>query len=304
MSDSPIASLERFAAARHGVFTLGEAIDHEVSRRTIDRCIGSERWTRILPRVFCVTAVPKTFRQRALAATLWSSGRASHTTGGRLWALDRATTREVHVTVPHGHNPRHPRVVVHRAEDLIAADIGLVHGIPVTSALRTVLDLAACIDPLALTMAIEDALRRKLFTLGQLRWRVDDHCGMGVPGSTAIRKLLDAHLGDTDSGWELRVARILTDAGFPEPHRQVEVTTADGPRFLDLGYPGSPPVALEYDSDLWHFGVRRRHLDAARRNALRLAGVTVIEITSDLAADAARLVKLIGPVILELDVAS
>ncbi len=111
-----------------------------------------------------------------------------------------------------------------------------------TSALRTVLDLGAYIDSLALELAIEDALRRRLFTLGQLRWRADNHCGMGVPGSTAIRMLLNDHLGDTDSGWELRVARILTDAGYPEPQRQVQVTTIEGPKAIDLGYPGSPPI--------------------------------------------------------------
>lgn len=35
----------------------------------------------------------------------------------------------------------------------------------------------------------------------RLRWQVDNHCSMGVPGPTAIRMLLNDHLGDTDSGW-------------------------------------------------------------------------------------------------------
>lgn len=304
MPDLSVTCLEALAATRYGVFTLTDAADHAVSARMIDTRVASGRWTRMLPRVFRVTAVPTTFRQRALAATLWSSGHASHSTGARLWSLGDTNTREVHMTVPRGRHPRHPDVVVHRAEGLITADLSRIHGIAVTSALRTVLDLAALLDPLALELVIEDALRRQLFTLGQLRWRAGEYCGMGVAGSTLLRDLLDHHLGDTDSGWELRVARILTAGGFPEPKRQVQVTTTDGPKFLDLGYDGSPPIALEYDSDLWHFGVRRRHLDAARRNALRLAGVTVIEITSDLAADPKRLVQLVGPAIQNLDVAS
>ncbi len=304
MSDSPVTRLEAFAATRYGVFTLADAADHVVSARMIETRVASARWTRVLPRVFRVTAVPITFRQRALAATLWSRGHASHLTGAQLWALHRTTTRSLAVIVSRDRDPRHPGVIVHRAENLLPADLTSIHGIAVTSALRTVLDLAALLDPLALELVIEDALRRQLFTLGQLRWRADEYCGMGVAGSTLLREMLDHRLGDTDSGWELRIARILTAAGFPEPKRQVQVTTIDGPKFLDLGYAGSPPIALEYDSDLWHFGVRRRHLDAARRNALRLAGVTVIEITSDLAADPERLIKLIGPAIQHLDVAS
>ncbi len=304
MPESSVVRLEAFAATRYGVFTLADGADHAVSARMIETRVASGRWTRALPRVFRVTAVPITFRQRALAATLWSRGHGFHITGARLWALHRTTTRAPQMIVPRGRNPRHPGVIVHRAENLPPADLTHIHGIAVTSALRTVLDLAALLDPLALELVIEDALRRQLFTIGQLRWRADEYCGMSVASSTLLRELLDRHLGDTDSGWELRVARILTGAGFPEPQRQVQVATIDGPKFLDLGYNGLPPIALEYDSDLWHFGIRRRHLDAARRNALRLAGVTVIEITSDLAADPRRLITLIGPAIQHLDVAS
>ena len=277
MSDSSVTRLEAFAATRYGVFALDDGTDHAVSARMIATRVASGRWTRVLPGVFRVTAVPITFRQRALAATLWSRGHGSHFTGARLWALHRTTTRALQVIVPGGRHPRHPDVVVHRAENLLPADLTSIHGIAVTSALRTVLDLAALLDPLALELVIEDALRRQLFTLGQLRWRADEYCGMGVAGSTLLRELLDHHLGDTDSGWELRVARILTDAGFPEPKRQVRVTTTDGPKHLDLGYDGLLPIAIEYDSDQWHFGVRRRsprrgapqRLEARRRDGDR-----------------------------------
>lgn len=272
MSDSSVTRLERFASTRYGIFTPDEAARHEVTSRMVERRVESGRWDRVLPGVYRVAAVPKRFRQRALAATLWSGGHISHESAARLWGLEGRATSEIHVTVGRKRGARHSDVVVHRTDDLIAADLSSTHGIDVTSPLRTVLDLAATLDPLTLELAIEDCLRRGLFTVGQLRWRIGGRCGMGVVGSDAIRQLLHKHLGDTDSGWELRVARILTDAGLPEPERQMEIATIDGTKTVDLGYPGSHPVALEYDSDRWHSGVQQRHRDAARRNVLGSAG--------------------------------
>jgi very-short-patch-repair endonuclease len=138
-----------------------------------------------------------------------------------------------------------------------------------------------------LELAVEDGLRRNLFSAGQLRWR----SSLLVRTPTALATLLVRdQLGRTDSGWELRTARVLTDAGFPEPVRQHEV---DGIGRIDLAYPDRR-IAFEYDSDAWHSGVARRHRDAHRRNALRFAGWTVIEVTAGLMRTPGRLVDLVG----------
>jgi len=62
----------------------------------------------------------------------------------------------------------------------------------VTSALRTAIDLAAVLDAEALEIAIESALRRRLFSVGQLRWRAEALMGKGRSGSVALRSLLDS----------------------------------------------------------------------------------------------------------------
>jgi hypothetical protein len=163
---------------------------------------------------------------------------------------------------------------------LLPADCSLVHGIPVTSPLRTVIDLADRVDTSILELAIEDALRRGLFTVGQLRWRASVRLGSGVRGAAALGALLEHQLGSTGSGWEVRTARVLTRAGLPEPRRQHPVDTGRGRFHADLAYP--PSIVFEYDSDRWHSSAARRHHDAERRNALRLAGCTVIEVTPGL----------------------
>ena len=295
MSALTITAVEALAARQFGVFTRSQALALGVGPNSLRRCLGAGRWSRVLPTVYRVTAVPVSYRQRAMAAVLWSTpdGLASHATAARLWGLEGVHSDQIHLCVPRGHRLRHDHVVVHSTRDLIPADRSLVHGIPATSPLRTVLDLAEVLDSLSFEIAVEDGLRRRLFSPGQLLWRANDRAGSGLAGAAAIHSLLRrrATLGLTDSGWEVRVARVLTEAGLPEPVRQLEIQTPDGTRTVDLAYLGPPVVAFEYDSDRWHSGVERRHRDAGRRNALRLAGCTVIEVTSSLAADPERLVR-------------
>jgi len=189
-------------------------------------------------------------------------------------------------------------VTVHRTTALVSADRAVAHGIAVTSPVRTVLDLAAVLDDRSLALAIEDALRRNLFRVRHLERRAADRRGKGIAGTRVIADLIGGHGSVvTDSGWEVRLARLLVDAGFPEPRRQLRVDTINGPRHVDLAYPGNPVVAFEYDSDRWHSGVARRHADMERRNALRAAGCVVVEVTSALMAEPSRLVATIRAVI-------
>jgi hypothetical protein len=156
-------------------------------------------------------------------------------------------------------------------------------------------DLAARVDEGMLELAIEDAARRGLVRVDRLRRRAALRRGKGYPGSSRLAALLEGEeLGCTDSGWEVRVARVLTDAGYPDPQRQLAVATALGALHVDLAYPGPPVVAFEYDSDQFHSTRTRRHREVERRNALRSRGVVVIEVTSSLVRDEARLLALVA----------
>jgi hypothetical protein len=197
-----------------------------------------------------------------------------------VWELDGEWGTRVHVLVPRGRGLRSPKVTVHHTTDLITADVATLGPIRLISPLRTVIDLAAVLDRDALELAIESGLRRRLFTIGQLRWRADALLGTGRPGSANLRRLLERDdLGRTDSGWEVRTSQFLERAGLARPVRQHEVrvrgTVVARP---DLSYPDAR-IALEYDSDRWHTGTAQRHADAERRNRLRALGWTVIEVT-------------------------
>jgi hypothetical protein len=274
-------SIEAFGVHQFGVFSRRQALDLGATRHVIEARVSSAVWILTLPDVFRVAAVPRSRRQRAMAAALWSDGLVSHATAAELWGLEGVKTDEVHVTVPAARRLRSGPVLVHRTNQLIAADAGTRGPIRVTSALRTVIDLAGVVVPEVLEIAIESALRRRLFSIGQLEWRADALSGTGRPGSASLRSLLaQRNLGVTDSGWEVRTAQLLVAAGFPEPTRQHPIRDRTGKEIAraDLAYPGAMLV-LEYDSNEWHSGVTRRHRDAERRNRLRALGWTVLEVT-------------------------
>jgi hypothetical protein len=197
-----------------------------------------------------------------------------------LWDLDVTCGTRVHVLLPSLRRLPSSKVTVHHTNDLLPADIATLGPVRLTSPLRTVIDLAAGLDADARELAIESGLRRRLFSVGQLRWRSEPLLGTGRPGSTSLRRLLERDdLGRTDSGWEVRTSQALEHAGLPRPVRQHEVRV-DGRAIAepDLSYPEAW-IAFEYDSDRWHTGVARRHADAERRNRLRALGWTVIEVT-------------------------
>jgi very-short-patch-repair endonuclease len=291
-------TIEALAASQFGVFSRAQATGVGVTRSMVNHRVKVGAWALVLPNVLRVTAVPRSKRQSSMAAALWSGGLVSHMTAGELWALEGVTTDEVHVTVAAHRRLRSPHVVVHRALDLLPADIGTRGPIAVTSALRTAIDLAAVVDPGTLEIAIESALRRRLFSVGQLQWRSDALLGTGRPGSASLRALLaQRNLGRTDSSWEVRTAQLLVAAGLPAPTRQHSIT-ANGKEIAraDLAYPESK-VILEYDSDAWHSGTSRRHKDAARRNQLRSLGWTVVEVTPATLRSPARLLSLVSLVL-------
>ena len=243
--------------------------------------VASGAWPLVLP-----ASAPRCRWSRARSGSrrwpraLWSGRTASsYATAAVLWRPRRCDDRR-------GRTSRSPRVAepavdvtlsVHRAGDLLPADIGRRGPIAVTSALRTAIDLAAVVDVDGLEIAIESALRRRLFSVGQLRWRADALMGTGRRGSSAsARAPRAARPRSTDSGWEVRTAQVLIAAGFRRADASVlRAPSREGDRARRPRLPGANadprvrqrPVALRY--------VHAATSDAARRNRLRTSGWTV-----------------------------
>lgn len=80
-------------------------------------------------------------------------------------------------------------VIIHYA-DLPSKDRTVVQGIPCTTALRTVIDLATSVDRDHLCRMIDDCLARRLFTLEEGRARLAEGDMARHPGAPLFRRAL------------------------------------------------------------------------------------------------------------------
>jgi hypothetical protein len=80
-------------------------------------------------------------------------------------------------------------VIVHY-DDIPETDVTTVDGIPCTTALRTVIDMAPEVDRATLERMVQDALERKLFTVEEARARLAERDMVTRPGAEILRRLL------------------------------------------------------------------------------------------------------------------
>jgi very-short-patch-repair endonuclease len=224
-----------------------------------------------------------------MAACLWAGPSAvvSHRAAGVLWTLDGVTARQIEITVPRTVNRRSPIVSVHWSAVVDRVDRTRLDGIPVTSATRTLIDLAGTLSTDALELALEDAFRRGIASPRSLARRLSAVGGTGRAGAGQLRRLLERRSGGRPAGSaaELRLERLLIRHGLPRPVRQYPVTIAGRTIFVDLAYPDRR-LAIEYDSLRWHTGRAKLENDADRRNLLGRAGWDLVTVTHTMLAHA------------------
>jgi hypothetical protein len=81
-------------------------------------------------------------------------------------------------------------VIVHYDADVPEKDLTVVHGIPCTTALRTVIDIATGIDDEHLARIVSDCLGRGLFTLEEAWGRLEEADMVERPGALRVRAVL------------------------------------------------------------------------------------------------------------------
>jgi hypothetical protein len=282
------ARIARLAATQHGVFSRAQAVAEGAARSFIQHRLAARRWELRHPGIYAVAGTPAAWRQQLMAACLAAGdgARASHRAAGAVWRLPGGSEEIMELSVPKERRVRLRGVLVHRAAGLIPADVTVVDAIPVTTATRTLIDLAAMIPGDTLEEALDDALRRRLTSVPRLRWRLNGLGRRGRPGTGTLRALLEARTGGEavpESVIETRLLRVLREAGLPAPVCQYEIR--DRGRVLarvDAAYP-EIRLAIEVDGYRWHSGRARWERDLARRNALTARGWRIIHVTwSDL----------------------
>lgn len=179
---------------RHGVVTRAELIGADLSETQVDRLTASGRLVIAGVGVFRVAGAPDSFEGRVLSAILGTESEvwASHRTAARLWGIRvPGPDRPMEVSRPYGLSARRGGLRVHRTTYLPEHHRTMVRQIPVTTAARTLFDLARSTSPHLLDRAVEEALRDRLCSVGALHRVLAELGGRGRPGTRRMRSILE-----------------------------------------------------------------------------------------------------------------
>jgi very-short-patch-repair endonuclease len=254
--------------------------------REVDRAVGRGLLVPYRRGVHHVAGAPTSPYQPILAACLAAGPGTGASFLAAAWLWDFGQVRDDHLEVTTAHTPTRDLADVrtHHTTKLLPGDLTERHRVPVTSAARTAVDLAAVLSPYLLARFVDHLRRTRAASYAQL----DDHLarlgGRGRSGTRKLRAVLAPRLGrDVDAGdndAEVKVVAELIRLGVPAPQQQVQVVAGPKVYVLDLAWPDAR-IAVELDGFDPH-GLLRGAFDHDRDRDLRLrrAGWEVIRITT------------------------
>jgi very-short-patch-repair endonuclease len=263
------------AARQHGVVSRAQLLELGFNTKAIDRRLADRRLHVLWRGVYAVGRPDISRHGRMLAATLACGPDAliSHGSAAELWEIASGPASPIHVSIIASYDRRLPGIVVHRRVALSPSDVAQRHGIPVTSPVCTLIDMATTVVRDDLEAAINQADSRDLASPEQLRAALDS--AGGRPGVAALREILDRRTFTlTDSELERRFLPIAARAGLPAPKSQVWL---NGFR-VDFYWP-ELGVIVETDGLRYHRTPAQQARDRIRDQAHAAAGFTPLRFT-------------------------
>jgi hypothetical protein len=239
---------------------------------------------RVAKGVFRVSGSPLTWMQ-SLQAGIWALGKlavVSHSSAARLYELERFEGAGVEFTVMRSQRgrrlPSGLAATVHTSDSRLKGDVRRVHGLPVTSPERTIVDLAReGVHPNLLEAAIDSAIRLRLTTLDHIVDRVEACKGSSRWGVAQLDSLVVTSGGH--SVLERRFLRLMRRTGLPRPNPQI-VHRKDGKHVARVDFLFEEQnLVVEVSGGRGHSTASDRAKDARRRNTLQQMGRTVLEFT-------------------------
>ena len=272
--------LRRLMARQHGLIHRGQALEIGFSASAIHRRVACGAWVRHYRSVYGVAGSPATLEQRGLAACLATGHRAalSHTSAAAMWGWCHPKP-PVHVTVPGQVTARPSGVVMHRSDTLRRGDVGQLRSVPLTSPVRTLVDLATLVPEDEVDAIVQRAVAAGCILPERLRLRVRGSGTRRLRGGPMIERLVPEteRRSHVPTPLERSVAAILDGIGatFMREHP----VFLDGRVFyLDFAFP-SFRVAVEADGRRWHSDAQAFERDREKHNALTDAGWRVVRVT-------------------------
>jgi hypothetical protein len=271
------AVIEELAARQHGIVTRGQLLGAGASQAVIDRRVHAKRLCVVHHGVYRVGPIASPCaREMAAVLACGPCAAVSHRSAARVrgWrAAAGPADSDVDVIVRHSHGGRRPGIRRHRMA-LAPDEVTGLHGIPITTPERTLLDLAGVLRARELERTLAQAEEERLASRPGLLLvlaRRPRH-----PGARRLREVLRAEAPPalTKSTAEDLFLEIIEPTPLPQPEANVWVR---GFR-VDFYWPAERLV-VEVDGFAFHSSHRMFEKDRARDAALAAAGLRVIRIT-------------------------
>jgi Protein of unknown function (DUF559) len=249
------------------------------------------RYRRLFPDIYVARDAMVNAEVRAKAAWLWTgrrgvvAGFAAAALHGSRWADD------AHVVDVLQENWRPPAGIQTHGDRVEDDEVELVAGVPVTTPVRTALDLG-CWHPIMTAVSGIDALARAVdIKAADVELLARRYPGRrGIARARQAIELFDPGAQSPKESW-LRV--VLIQAGLPRPQTQIPVFDefGDAVAYLDMGW-DDVKVAVEYDGEQHRVDRRQYTWDVRRLEMLERLGWIVIRVVAgDRPAEVVRRVR-------------
>lgn len=253
-----------------------------LSEETIDRWIRKGKLHRIHPGVYALGHPAITVRGRWMAAVLASGPDAvlSHRSAAALWGIWGSGNGQTHVTV--ARKTRSRRSIRRHFGALPSDEVTVREEIPVTTAARAVLDLAADKGEAAAESALREMEYLRIYgpvSLPSMLARHPKHRGTPIL-ARCLERLDDDPGGRIRSSLEESFLPFLDAHHIPRPHLNAWLSVDDHRYQVDCLWPEARLVG-ELDDFRSHGTRRGFRKDRERDRRLLASSYRVVRVTQD-----------------------
>jgi very-short-patch-repair endonuclease len=262
---------------QHAVVTRRQLLELGYSSRAIKHRVAKGRLHPVGRGVYAVGTPHLTRYGRWMAAVLSCGPDAalSDESAAGLFEIRAYRGGAIEVSVPKHVSRRPPGVVVHRRARRGPWELTVHRGIPTTSPVCTLVDLATRLNRKQLEAAINEADKRELIDPESLRSALEKLARR--PGVGVLRELLDRRTFRlTDSELERWFLPIVRRVGLPPPETGAEVNGFE----VDFYWPDLDLV-VETDGLRYHRTPAQQARDRLRDQAHLAAGTTPLRFTHE-----------------------
>ena len=265
------------AERQHWVITRRQLLALGFSDKGIKHRRMSGRLHRVHQGVYAVGRPSLTPQGRWMAAVLACGERAvlSHSSAGALWRIGIEERDVIEVSVSSPYQRRRPRLRIYRRPSLWPEDVTARYGVPVTTPVQTLIDMALRHDRRGVERMINEADKYDLVHPPELRKALDAR--VGEPGVAPLREILDRRTFRlTKEELERRFLPLARKAGLPVPLTGQWVNEFE----VDFYWPDLGLV-VETDGLRYHRTPAEQARDRLRDQAHTAAGLTQLRFTHE-----------------------